>query len=174
MSELTIAPSSIQTGDLLAWSHDPNSAKGDFITRMVGWLTGSRYGHVGIAWRCHDGIDEELFVIEATIPLIRTARVTSDRNFYCIPMNINWTARNKAFLMSKIGLKYGYMDALRSYFGMTLENDDRYQCAELAHGFYKESNIDLPEDLIPGNLVRNAEKKSGNQVHRVVNPVLSL
>lgn len=160
----------IASGDLLAWSHDPYSTIGDLTLSAIRYLTSSDYGHVGIAWRCHDGVDDELFVIEATMPKIRLARVTTDRPFYCLPMNVNWTERNKSFLLSKLDYPYGVFDAVRGGLGMRVSHDMKWQCAELAHGFYEASGILLKPEYTPGALVKNAEEYAKDTARRVIGP----
>lgn len=158
----------IQSGDLLAWRKDSHSPTSDLLIQAIRTLTKADYGHVGIAWRLHDGIQDELFVIEATIPKIRPARVMPDRDFDVIPMGVNWTLPNKSFLVSKIGLPYSVFDAARAYLGRRLEDDDRYQCAELADHFYRAANIILEHDYTPGGIVKAAEKYAMTKALRVV------
>jgi hypothetical protein len=168
MKDKTISVHDIQSGDLLAWSKNANGGISDKIIRGVASLTDSKYGHVGIAWRCHDGLDDEVMVVEATIPRIQIARVTNARHFFCVPMGVLWNNENKKFLMDKIGLSYGLMDAARSYLGIRVEADDKWQCAELSHGFYTASGIILPEEFKPSEVVRNAMKHSERDIYRVL------
>ena len=171
MSELPLLPmASIQAGDLLAWSHDPYSTITDLTLKTIAKITKSDYGHVGIAWRCHDGIDDELFVVEATIPKIRIARVTTDRPFHCVPMGIEWNNFNKSFLLSKLDYPYGVLDALRGSLGWRANRDMKWQCAELAHAFYEASGIFLRKEYTPGQLIKNAMEHTGSRVYRVVGP----
>lgn len=158
----------IQSGDLLAWKKDSHSVTSDLLIHAIRTLTSAHYGHVGIAWRCHDGISDELFVIEATMPHIRAARLIADRDFDCVPMGVPWTPPMKSFLVDKIGLPYSITDAARAYFGMRLEQDDRWQCVELAHYFYKQHGIELEHDFTPGGFVAAAEKFAHRKAQRVV------
>lgn len=160
----------IEAGDLLAWSHDPYSTFGELTLQAIRTLTRAEYGHVGIAWRCHDGIDDELFVVEATMPKIRIARVTTDRPFYCLPMGVTWTPKNKAFILSKLDYPYSMVDAARAFLGWRVKHDMKWQCAELAHGFYEASGLVLKPEYTPGRLVANAEQLTGKVMHRVVGP----
>ena len=165
----TIDIAAIRSGDLLAWKSDPYSSIGDFFTQSIRVLTRSQYGHVGIAWRCHDGIGDELFVIEATIPRIRVARVVADSSFDCIPMYVPWEAYNKEFLVSKIGLPYSYMDALRAFYGWTLEDkDDRWQCAELSNEFYQASGLYFTHDNTPKGLINSILKDGLRKIYTVI------
>lgn len=168
MTEKTMHIADVCSGDLLAWSRNPYSSFSDLLIRMIAFATRAPYGHVGIAWRCHDGIGDELIVIEATLPKIQISRATEDRHFYCVPMNVDWQSENKDFLVEKIGLPYGLMDALRAFLGKRLESDEKWQCAELAHAFYNESGIVLPNDFTPGKLIQNAVKFTGSEIYRVI------
>lgn len=158
----------IESGDLLCWKKDSHSSTSDFLIQSIRLLTRSEYGHVGIAWRCHDGIDDELFVIEATIPKIRVSRVMVDRDFDCIPMHVPWNRKGKDFLVSKLGNPYSTLDAFRAFFGITLKDDDSFQCVELAHYFYEVYGLNLVHDFTPGGLVKAAEKYNGRRALRVV------
>lgn len=168
MMERFISIKEIKSGDLLVWSKNPANKISDWIIKTVARLTKSEYGHVGIAWRCHDGLDDELFVIEATIPSIQVERLSEENHFFCVPMDVFWENRNKYFLLSKLGLPYGYMDALRAFLGTTVEDDKRWQCAELAHAFYKESGMLLGNEYRPKDIVKNAIRISGNSIYRVI------
>lgn len=83
-------------------------------------------------------------------------------------MGCEWGSRNKAFLMSKIGLPYSLRDAVRAFFGMTTKRDDNWQCAELAHAFYEESGILLPKQFKPSEVVKNAVELRKTEVYRVL------
>lgn len=168
MTHKTMSVLDIHSGDLLAWSENPYSAMSDLFIKFIRAVTKAEYGHVGVAWRAHDGHEDELFVIEATIPKIIISRATEDRYFYCIPMGCEWGSRNKAFLMSKIGLPYSLRDAARAFFGMTTKRDDNWQCAELAHAFYEESGILLPKQFKPSEVVKNAVELRKTEVYRVL------
>lgn len=165
-----ITTAAIQTGDLLAWSRDPYSTATDVVLQLIEKITRSDYGHVGIAWRFHDGLDDELFVVEATMPKIRIARLTSNQPFYCVPMNVNWDEKSKSFLMSKIGYPYGFLDAIRGGLGIRVKHDMKWQCAELAHAFYEVLGIVLKDDYRPGALVKNAMQIRGSDIYRVIGP----
>lgn len=171
MVKMPLLPmTSIQAGDLLGWSCDPYSTWTDLTLKTIRKLTKSDYGHVGIAWRCHDGLDDELFVVEATIPKIRIARVTTDRPFHCVPMGVEWNNFNKSFLLSKLDYPYGISDAIRAAFGLRANRDMKWQCAELAHAFYEASGIFLRKEYTPGKLIKNAMEHTGSQIYRIIGP----
>ena len=163
----TMSLTDIQQGDLLAWSHNSYNSLSNFVIRAIAYMTNSEFGHVGIAWRSHDGISDELFVVEATIPKIHISRATENRDLYCVPMKVEWGEHNKHFLMDKIGLPYSIADGIRAYFGRPAKRNDRWQCAELAHAFYQESGILLPDQFTPSQVVANAQRHLGEPVYRV-------
>lgn len=165
----TIEPSMIQTGDLLGWKSDSVSTFSNSCVKLVRSLTNSQYGHVGIAWRCHDGLDDELFVIEATIPKVRAARILPCSDFDCVPMGIHWDGPGKRFLMTKLGLEYSLADAIRALLGKRLEDDSSYQCVELAHYFYEVYNIILQHDFTPGGIMKAASNYNKTPILRLVN-----
>lgn len=78
MTHKTMSVLDIHSGDLLAWSENPYSAMSDLFIKFIRAVTKAEYGHVGVAWRAHDGHEDELFVIEATIPKIIISRATED------------------------------------------------------------------------------------------------
>ena len=158
----------IQSGDLLCWRRDSHSSTSDLLIHAIRFVTKSKYGHVGIAWRCHDGLQDELFVIEATMPKIRVSRVMPDRDFDCVPMGVNWTLEAKNFLVGKLGLPYSLLDGIRAFFGIQLEDDNKFQCVELAHYFYEKTGVVLGHDFKPGGFVKAAEKYAMTKALRVV------
>lgn len=160
----------IQSGDVLAWSRDPYSTYHDMVLRGIEAFTNSKYGHVGVAWRLHDGLDDELFVIEATMPKIRIARAQTDRDFFCVQTNVIWTNKNKSFLLSKLDYPYGLLDAVRGGLGYRVKRDMQYQCAELVHGFLEASGILLKPEFTPGQLIANLEAHSKKKARKVIGP----
>lgn len=142
----------IQPGDLLVWSKDRTSVISNFFLKLVRFFTVSDYAHVSVAMRD----DGKLAIIEATIPEVRKYTIDDKDEFYHIPMYVEWKDEYKDFLLSKIGMKYSILDAIRAYLGITLERDDRYQCVELANEFYKLAGIDLGDVYTPNGLVYTA------------------
>lgn len=140
----------IRSGDLLAWSQDPNKDSKFFrFLPIVRFLTASEFGHVGIAYR-REGI---LYVYEATIPKVKLRKIREDEVFYHCPVSFNWSDSAKAWLDDKIGCRYSIFDGVRAYFGITAKRDDRWQCAELSRDFYIENGISLNCHPTPTALV---------------------
>lgn len=168
MAEKTMGFKDIRSGDLLAWSTDQYSAKGDFTLAFVRAMTRSKWGHVGVAWKVRDDLSEELMVVEATIPRIRVDRLTGRTNFYVIPMNMDMSLDGKKFLTDHLGLPYSMMDAVRAGLGLTLSHDLKYQCAEFAREFYLVEGIDLGKRQTPKSIVNNAVRTRGSDIYRVI------
>lgn len=140
----------IKSGDLLAWDKGRKGFIAGLLMKIVKLATGSKYCHVGIAWKSGG----RLFVIEATPPAVRLTPLSVIKSFYHIPMKIRWLSKYNDYLLDKIGLKYSIKDCIRAYFGKLSPDNDEYQCAELACEFYKSIGIDLGESYEPGILVK--------------------
>lgn len=164
----TIHISEIETGDLLAWSRNAHSPVSDLIIRMIAWATRNEFGHVGVAWKLRDFIEDELFCFEATIPFVDVNRVTEDRHFYCIKTGVKMGEAEKRLLLSFLGRPYGYMDALRALFGIPVEEGGNIQCAELCHIFYEQCGIMLPREYRPSDIICNMLLATNNKLLRVV------
>lgn len=140
----------IQSGDLLVWSKDKRSTLSNVYLNVIRVATSSEYAHTAIAWR----INGRLFIVEATMPNIRLIPVFADDEFYHIPMGLEWQNDSEEYLIDKLGLLYSLMDAMRGYFGITVENDRKYQCAELCKEFYELHGYVLECGLTPAKLVK--------------------
>lgn len=139
----------IKTGDLLVWKKDQHNKLSNFFLSGVRFFTQSEFAHVGIAWR----FGKRLFVIEATIPQVRIFPVSSKDEFYHIPMGVTVTEEAEEFIFAQVGKPYSIWDAMKAYMGNTLEDQDRYQCVELAMAFYKKLKVPLNCLAIPSDLV---------------------
>lgn len=168
ITSLSMNVEDIRSGDLLAWSKYPYNGFSDFLIKSIAFLTGSPFGHVGIAWSLEDVLDKELFVVEASLPKVQISRVTDDKYLYCIPARVEVSAEVKKFLLSRIGLPYGIMDAFRPFIGKPAKKDDHYQCAELCHEFYSRSGIFLPREYRPGDVVMNLITAKRTAIYKVI------
>lgn len=144
--------SNIQCGDLLVWSNDEYSLKSDLYLNLIRFATRSEFAHTAVAWR----LGGHLMAVEATQPVVRLNPVREWDSFYHIPMNINWSVESEEFLLHRVGCVYSFMDAYRAYVGRTVENDDRYQCAELCKEFYELHGTNLGTILTPSAIVKQA------------------
>lgn len=139
----------IKSGDLLIWKKSKKSLISNWTIELIRFFTRSDFAHVGIAWV----MDGRVFVVEATQPVVRLTIVKDNDEFYHAPMVIEWSDTSEEYLIDKIGLKYSVFDAIRAFLGKTLDNDRRYQCAELANEFYKTHGIELGDAFTPSELV---------------------
>lgn len=139
----------IKSGDLLIWKKSKKSLISSWTIELIRFFTRSDFAHVGIAWV----MDGRVFVVEATQPVVRLTIVKDNDEFYHAPMVIEWSDTSEEYLIDKIGLKYSVFDAIRAFLGKTLDNDRRYQCAELANEFYKTHGIELGDAFTPSELV---------------------
>jgi hypothetical protein len=140
----------IKSGDLLIWKDSKKSFMSNLTLNAIRLLTRSEYAHVAVAWRNEDN---QLCKFEASQPKVRMVNITNDDAFFHIPMSVAWNDDSLKYLKSKEGLKYSIFDAIRAFFGITLENDSRYQCAELANEFYALHGINLAGAFTPSALV---------------------
>jgi hypothetical protein len=154
----------IRSGDLLIWSEDNYSVISNAILTSIRVLTSSDYAHVGIAIRMLG----RLFVVEATMPTIRLALVSDKEEFYHVPVDVTWSHDCEDYLFSKLGLPYSIIDDIRAYFGLVAQNDNKYQCAELAREFYvKCCNLPISENYIPKSLIKEILQLTESSIHFV-------
>jgi len=154
----------IKSGDLLIWSRDRTNKLSNILVKGVRLATMSSYGHVAISvWH-----NDELHLLEATNPRVRLNLVnpTVDEIFH-INAGINFNNEGKEFLFSKIGLEYSMLDAIRGYLGITVENDDHWQCAEIVTRFYELYGINL-NAFTPERVVRRLMEVTGGSISRVL------
>lgn len=152
--------SEIKSGDLLIWSNDKFSSKSNFYLNGIRTFTRSEYAHTATAWN----VEGRLMIVEATQPVVRLNPVRDHDEFFHIAMPVEWTVDSEEFLISVIGCPYSFMDAVRAYLNMTVDKDNRYQCAELCKEFYLRHGIDLGEVLTPAAIVRRALEVTGQSL----------
>lgn len=139
----------IQSGDLLIWSRDKRSTISNIYLNLIRFFTRSEFAHVAIAWR----LEGRLYIVEATMPVVRLTPVWDDDSFYHVPMGVTWTKEGEDFLLDKIGMMYSLVDAIRGYLGLTITKDTHWQCAELCNYFYRLLGLDLHDAFTPSSLV---------------------
>ncbi len=143
----------LKSGDILVWN---DSFKGQSrYGALIRLFTASDFTHVGVAIKNDDG----LFSAEANVPVIRTTKVDlSDRLFY-IPTPIIHDNIGQSFIDDTQGLRYSYLDAIRSLFGIIDERNDKWQCAEYVLDYLKCYGHDLGRVYTPSRLVRAAMRE---------------
>jgi len=73
--------------------------------------------------------------------------ISSSRDFYHLPLNLNITNKQYNFLFNSLGIRYSLID-LFTYIFRLGNNKNSYYCSELAADFY--SNIGLIDDSESG------------------------
>lgn len=141
----------LKTGDLLVWEN-PSISKGVWSwMKFIRLFTLSNFGHVSVV--VNGG--ENAFHIEASYPVIRFAPIPENATIYVVPMELGITpSEAMKFFKDKIGLRYGILDALRAWIGLTLKDEDKWQCAELSLAFYRHFGLKLSDAFTPRELVR--------------------
>lgn len=144
----------IKNGDLLVWDSMP----------IVNFFTQSSYSHVGIAlW-----IGKRLFVLEADIPEVRLYPLSQKASFYIITgVAPDWNEEVTDFALEFIGNKYSIWDAIRSLF-VPLKVNGSWQCVEYAKFIYRKMGIELNDNYLPKEIVREFLTK-GYNISYVIN-----
>ena len=157
----------IQSGDLLIWSTDKKSWFSRACLSLVRFFTSSEFAHVAIAWR----LEGRLYIVEATAPMVRLTPVWDEDEFYHVAADLTWSQSAEEFLLGVIGCHYSIMDSVRAYLGISVANDQKYQCAELVNLFYRHNGIDIPDDSTTPSSVVTSLLMSRSCVIRKFNPV---
>lgn len=140
----------VKTGDILTWKRDKKNLFSDLLIRGIRFFTGGDYGHVAVAIR----FEPYVFVVEASLPMVKLTLVDPDEEIFHIPMNQEPFQEGVDFLITKLGLPYGIADDLRAEFGITLENDNKWQCAELTKAYLSKIGTSLDCKDIPDSVVK--------------------
>lgn len=144
----------IQSGDLIAFSHEGWGSWSDIESQIVRMLTRSEYSHVGIVAPEMSG---RCMLFEAVIPKVRVFPLSKLLPFYWIQIGSPLNQEAEEFAFSRVGEEYSKLEAIRGYFNST--KDDRFwQCAEYSRGilgFNKSLPVGIkatPTSLVKGCL----------------------
>ena len=133
----------------MVWTSFDGKRKLSYST-LVQLATTSEVGHLSIVWRK----PKEILHVEARQPVIHCVPFENTSGLYVIPMGLHLSEKEmKRFFDDKIGLGYGYLDALRGYLGIVAKDDNKWQCAELVVAFYAAFGIHLDVKLTPTRVV---------------------
>lgn len=146
----------IQSGDLLAWSHERSwlASWYDFQIQMVRAFTRSEYCHVGVAWT----IAGRVFVLEAVGTGVRIFPLSRLLPFYWVPMKVRWEDEVEAWALAQVGLPYSKIQAILAGLGkLRAGEDSMWQCAEYTLEVLKRAGVDLKVDATPTAVVRAAQ-----------------
>lgn len=154
----------IRSGDLLIWSNGQPEPITNFITTIIRLFTSSEYSHVGVAWK----IKGRLFVVEATVPVVRIVPVSDKEEFYRVPVGLEWSDDRVRDLIEHVGKSYSIADALRAWKGITNDKDNgKWQCGELVHNFYLKAGVDLGDAFTPSRVVYSMVKNTGAFIEHI-------
>ena len=145
----------IESGDLIVWSNDNVKGFKAIMSHLIRFGTRSEYNHVGIAcW-----MEDTLYVLEAKKPVVRLIPLPEDESIYHIPLGIEWKSCYTQRLLDYEGSKYSTGDAVKAFLKMKLDDDSRFQCAELVTDFYNNLGMNLENTDTPSLLVKEIMKK---------------
>lgn len=123
--------SDVKTGDILAWKRDRRNKLSNIFIKAIRFFTGGDFGHIGVAIR----IFGYLFVLEASLPLVRLSLVRVQEEVFLIRMPREADQPVVDWLVRLVGLSYGIRDALRALRGTISKKDDEWQCGEIVLEF---------------------------------------
>jgi hypothetical protein len=134
----------LQSGDILAWTHRFKWTWYDFKCYMVRLFTVSEYSHVGVCI-VQDG---RVWVLEAVTPTVRLVPLSDEVPCFVLKGK-GLTEEQKLRGMALVGkAKYSQWEAILAYFGKNDLNNDRWECAELV-----DYVLDLNLEATPASLV---------------------
>jgi hypothetical protein len=134
----------LQSGDILAWTHRFKWTWYDFKCYMVRLFTVSEYSHVGVCI-VQDG---RVWVLEAVTPTVRLVPLSDEVPCFVLKGK-GLTEEQKFRGMALVGkAKYSQWEAILAYFGKNDLNNDRWECAELV-----DYVLDLNLEATPASLV---------------------
>jgi hypothetical protein len=147
----------IKSGDLLAFSHGDWKSWNGIKTNMIRIFTRSTYSHVALAWV----IGGRVFALEAVRPKLRIYPLSKLGDFYHINLNAKWSQYTEEYALSKIGVDYSQLTAIRAFF-TPLENENVQECAAYAIEVMEKDGIFLGYMARPDSVVQAALNNGGN------------
>lgn len=142
---------SIRSGDLLAFSHGDWKTWSGIQVNLIRIFTRSTYSHVAVAWV----VGGRVFVLEAVKPQLRIFPLSKLGDFYYIPLNTKWDAETEEFALSKIGVDYSELDAIRAFYE-PLEDGNVRECAAYVMEVLEKDGIYLGYFARPDTVVQAA------------------
>jgi uncharacterized protein YycO len=137
------ARSTVNSGDVLAWTHRGVGSWHDFKIWLVRLFTQSEYVHVGVAWY----IADRIFILEAVAAGVRIFPLSLDLPCYWLPWGPLRTDQLE-FALSKAGQPYSYLECALGYLGGNDPADNSWECAE-----YVCTVLQLPCQATPSSVV---------------------
>lgn len=144
----------IQSGDVIALSHEQWGSWYDLQIQAVRMFTESEYSHIALAWV----FGGRVFLIESVNPFVRIMPLSNlaDKGFYHIPIGVEPTETELEFLMSQVGVApYSKIEAILAYFKKAKIGDTRVEeCAKFAIEARRLSGVDLGDKATPSAVVK--------------------
>lgn len=131
----------MQSGDIIAFSHEGWGSWSDIESQIVRMATRSEFSHVGILAPPLAG---RVMILEAVVPKIRIFPLSHLLPFYWVPMGRPLTDQAFEFAMSRVGEKYSKWEAILGYLSET-HNNKKWQCAE-----YVRAIINVMDEVFCG------------------------
>ena len=144
----------IRSGDLLAFSHGDWKSISGIKTNIIRIFTRSEYSHVAIAWV----IGGRVFALEAVKPKLRIFPLSKLGDFYYVRIGARWTDFTEEYALSKIGIDYSELAAIRAFF-RPLEDENVQECAAYVLEVLEKDDVDLGYMARPDSVVQAALKR---------------
>lgn len=141
----------IQSGDVLAFSHEGWTSKSDLESQAVRFFTRSEFSHVALAWV----VAGRVFALEAVVPMVRIYPLSKLGDFYWLPMRHPLIEQAEEYALSRIGEQYSKWEAIRGFFNRN-KDDASWQCAEYVLAVLRSAGVDLACHATPTAVVRSA------------------
>jgi hypothetical protein len=143
--------STIKSGDVIAWSEGGWSNWHDIQVSIVRMFTESEYSHIGVAYV----VAGRVFVVEAVVPLIRIFPLSKlTPFFYFKAPDTWWSDKMEEELVSKVGLPYSKLEAIKAFMGMNTDGTENWECAKLVNKTLMTADAgfdavkDVPTDIV--------------------------
>ncbi len=138
------ARSQIKSGDVLAWRGK------SLLARLIEWVTGGAYSHVGIAY----WLEDRLMVVQQREFTGQDMAFLSDNlPFDWISTNITLSTAAKGVMFEQLEHPYSYLDAVRIGLAIAARKQGRI-CSTFAAQVLDACGFDLPDRVqSPSSLV---------------------
>lgn len=141
----------ICSGDLLAFSRGDWKSWDGIKVNFIRIFTRSTYSHVAVAWV----VGGRVFALEAVKPKLRIFPLSKLGDFYHVSINAKWKNSTEEYALSKIGVDYSELAAIRAFFA-PLENENVQECAAYAMEVLEKDDIHLGYLARPDTVIQAA------------------
>lgn len=145
--------SQINQGDLLVWA---NSSLIQVVTR-------SKYTHTATALK----LGTRIYAFEASLGGVRFYPMSNKKDFYHVPMGIDWKDEYTDYCEARIGEPYSIFSAAMSILIKPKVNS-KWQCSELTKHIYQRIGFELNGDTTPDGLVQDI-MNLGYPMYKIIN-----